>query len=292
MTVQLAIDIGGTKTLAAVVEGRTILAERKIDTPIQLTPTQWCEAIADLVRDWRGDYDIVGLAVTGLVDKGVWSALNSKTLPVPDRFAIEQALQDRLRAPVRAFNDAQAAAWGEFRFGGQRARNLFYLTISTGIGGGAIVNGKLLTGRNGLAGHAGQLRLSGDTEDVIRIEDLASGQWMAAEASKSGYDISAHDIFERARSGAPWASNIIDSSAKRVALVCRNIQLLLAPEVFVVGGGIGLADGYLDRVRLLLSALPEAERPEIHASELGTHAGVIGAADHARLSLNTGGGNA
>ena len=292
MTVQLAIDIGGTKTLAVMVDGRAILAERKIETPIQMTPTQWCEAIADLVKDWRGDYDVVGLAVTGLVDKGVWSALNPKTLPVPDRFTIEQALQNRLRAPVRAFNDAQAAAWGEFRFGGQRARNLFYLTISTGIGGGTIVNGKLLTGRNGLAGHAGQLRLSGDTEDVIRIEDLASGQWMATEASRRGYDVTARDVFEQAQLGAPWARNIVDSSAKRVALLCRNIQLLLAPEVFVIGGSVGLAYGYLDRIRMLLSALPEAERPEIHASELGTHAGVIGAADHARLSLNTGGGDA
>lgn len=286
---QLAIDIGGTKTLAALVKGADVAAEKQIATPRHLPAEHWCDAIDDLVRDWSGRYDGAGVAVTGLVRGGVWSALNPAILPVPGGFPLEQALRRRLNVPVRALNDGQAAAWGEHRFGAGKGRDLFYLTISTGIGGGAIVDGKLLTGRHGLAGHAGQLRLSGG-EPPLRIEDMASGQWMAAEAQRAGHGGSAQAIFEAVQAGAAWADGIVQRSAGAAALLCRNIQLLIDPGVIVIGGSVGLADGYLGRIRSLLAALPLVERPEVLASGLGKYAGVIGAADSVRSLINAGGG--
>ena len=285
----LAIDIGGTKTLAALVDADRVLGEREMPTPRLQTAERWCGAVADLARDWRGGYGAAGVAVTGLVDEDRWSALNPAFLPVPGRFPLVAALRAELKVPVRAVNDAQAAAWGEHRFGAGAGRDLFYMTISTGIGGGAEANGRLVTGRNGLAGHIGQLRL-GAPGDQRRSEDLASGSGIAAAARAADHAVSARLVFAEAERGAAWAQAIIDASAAMAARLAHTIQFLYAPELIVIGGGVGLASGYIGRIRSLLAELSPAERPEVAESALGKHAGVIGAADLARSLINDRGG--
>ena len=126
----LAIDIGGTKILAALVADGAVLHERQIVTERNLGADAWCEAVAGLAAGWRGRFDRVGAAVTGIVADGRWHALNVGILPVPAGFPIVEALSTRLGCPVLAINDAQAAAWGEFRFGAGQARDLVFLTVS------------------------------------------------------------------------------------------------------------------------------------------------------------------
>ena len=280
----LAIDIGGTKTLAALVDGSEIMAEREIATPRNANADEWLTTLATLVQPWQGEYDAVGAAVTGLIDNGCWSALNPSTLPVPGGLQLQQRLSERLESEVLAVNDAQAAAWGEYQFGAGCNRDIVYLTISTGIGGGVIIDGKLLTGRNGLAGSAGQLRLLAE-HDEQRIEDIASGQWIASQAMLAGHPGTAKSVFAAAANGQAWAERIIAESANAGALLLRNLQLLLAPERIIIGGSIGLAEGYMARLNKSLTILPLPERPELHAAALGKHAGIIGVADLVRHTL-------
>lgn len=273
----LSIDIGGTKIIAALVAGETVLEEVTVPTLRDAGPDVWIAAVAQASRTWLPRCRGVGIAVTGLIDDGRWSALNPATLGIPQGYPLVDKLRQTFSLPVFAANDAQAAAWGEHRFGAGKNENCAFLTISTGIGGGLVLNGKPLLG---LAGHFGLLRLP--SLDANPLEDDVSGRWFAAQALQAGHHAEAPAIFAAAGKGEAWARQIIDRSATRVALLCRDIQLMFDPARIVIGGGIGMADGFLDLVRSKIPAEPARLRPRVVPTQLGRHAGVIGVADLAR----------
>ncbi len=274
----LALDIGGTKMLAALLRGNEVLETYRMPTPRSGDPEQWLTALFDAISGWKGRYDTVGVAVTGIIDDGCWSPLNRKTLDIPDRFPLVEIVR-RLAGTdaVLAANDAQAAAWGEHSFGAGQGQDLVFLTISTGIGGGIVVNGRLL---GGLAGHFGLLRSL--DEDAGVLEDHVSGNWIAAQAAPHQPGATAREVFEAAATGHDWAKDIVQATARQTALLCRNIQLVLDPARIVIGGGIGLAPGYLESVRQALGSLPPRLTPQLHASALAESAGVVGIADLAK----------
>ena len=271
----LAIDIGGTKTMVCLVKDGRVVQEVQFPTDQRLGPDGWIDAIAAGVANWRGSYDRIAAAVTGIVVDGNWDALNPATLNLPDSYPLIDKLHDTFGVAAIAVNDAQCAGWGEYRFGAGAQEDMVFLTISTGIGGGIVLNGRLL---QGTAGHFGLFQ--GYFECSHRpLEDSISGHWMSAEACKAGYDVEAPAIFAAARSGAPWASHIVAISARRLAMLCQNIQLALDPKRIVIGGGIGLAEGYIDQIRSAFTFPKISLRPTLVSAGLGRHAGVIGAAD-------------
>ncbi len=271
----LAIDIGGTKTLAGLVAGAKVLESFTVPTARAAGPDAWLAAVAEGARTWRGRYARVGIAVSGLVAGGTWSGLNPKTLGVPQRYPLTERATAALGAPSFAANDAQAAAWGEYRFGAGGAADMVFLTISTGIGGGLVLGGRP---RLGLAGHFGLWR-GPSAAHAGPLEDEVSGRWLAAEAAAAGRPADAAGVFAAAGAGEAWAERLVALSAERVARLSADIQLGLDPERIVVGGGIGLAAGYLERVRCYLADLPERCRPELVPARLGVHAGLVGVAD-------------
>ena len=113
----------------------------------------------------------------------------------------------------------------------------------------------------------------------MAFETLASGSFIAEAAPKGQ---AAPAVFAAAGRGEPWAEAIVDRSADVVARLCGNLQLLFDPAVIVVGGGVGLASGYRERLVARLADLPPHLKPEIRAAALGKTAGVIGVADLAR----------
>ena len=279
----LAIDIGGTKTMACLVKEGKVIEEVQFATDHNLGPDGWIDAIATKVSNWRGSYGRVAAAVTGIVVDGHWQALNPATLNLPQDYPLIDRLRGTFGVDAIAVNDAQCAAWGEHRFGAGAQKDMVFLTISTGIGGGIVINGRLL---QGTAGHFGLFQ--GYFECSHRpLEDSISGHWMHAEACKAGYELEAPAIFAAARSGAPWASHIIAISARRLAILCQNIQLALDPKCIVIGGGIGLAEGYIDQVRGAFTFPKISLRPTLVSAGLGRHAGVIGAADLAIAQSNS-----
>lgn len=269
----LAIDIGGTKTVAALVTGGQASDVVTFPTDQAAGPDTWLAEIADRFAPSTRGFSRVAAAVSGLIHEGRWSALNPATLNLPPGYGLVQRLEALFSVPSYAANDGQAAAWGEYRYGAGEGEDMMFLTISTGVGGGIVVGGQPLLG---LAGHVGLLRsLSSDGP----FENATSGRWIASEARKQGRDVSAIGVFEAAASGERWADEILDRSAQRVALLCTDLQLLLDPRRIVVGGGVGLASGYLDRVRAKLGETPDRLRPTLVAARLGAHAGLIGVAD-------------
>ena len=208
MTV-LALDIGGTKLLAALVTDGRVVEEARVPTDISEGPDRLLDAAATLAAPWRGRYRAIGAAVTGLVRDGRWRTLNAATLDLRDWVPLADGLAARLGTPVRCVNDAHAAAWGEYLRGAGAGHDMVFLTVSTGIGGGIVLRGRLL---EGLAGSFGQLV----DETGVRIEDRAAGRWMAAQAAAAGHPTDAAGVF--AAAGAPWADRILDAAAARASL--------------------------------------------------------------------------
>lgn len=274
----LAIDLGGTKTLLGLVSGGACLESRRIATRTGAGAEQWLDALVQAAAPWRGAYATAAIAVTGRIAGGRWYSFNPDVLPVPAGFPLVEALARRLGVPVRALNDAQAAAWGEYRFGAAQGCDAVFITVSTGIGGGLVLGGRLVTGHRGVAGHLGQYR-GGAGVDGPWLEHLASGGALARAAALAGHPTDAAGVFAAAAAGADWAERLLDEAAGRLGSACASLQALLDPDCIVIGGGVGLAPGFLARLRNHVAALPEVVRPDLRAAALGELAGILGVAD-------------
>lgn len=276
MTTVLAVDLGGSKIMACLVQDGRILEENRVATPREGGVDAWMEAVGQLAKSWQGRFTLTGVAVTGLVQRGHWQALNPDTLPIPAGFLLEAELARRLHVPVTSLNDAQAAAWGEFVAGaGKDAGDIVFVTLSTGIGGGVIMDGRLLLGRSGMAGSIGQVRLPAGR----RLEEIASGAGMVRCAMATGQRVDTEGLFAAAASGDAWATAIVDQAVDATAILFHDLQYLYDPARIIVGGGVGLAPGYLERIRAKLAHLPGIERPELVPAALGARAGIFGIAD-------------
>lgn len=291
MTATLAIDLGGTKILAALVVDGRVVDRANAATDRQAGPETWIAEMRSLSRRWAGQFDRLGVTVTGIVRNGCWTALNPAILGIPPDFPLADRVGAAFGLVPALANDAQAAAWGEFVHGSSAGQDMVFLTISTGIGGGVITGGRLLTGRSGLAGSFGQLAPLSD--DGPRIEDIASGRWIGAAAAAQGHPDDARAVFDAARggpvlSGQTWAREIIGTSASRVARLCRAVQLMFDPAVIVIGGGIGLAPGYLALIQAEIDLHPALLRPTLARAALGADAGAVGIAALATNAIPTG----
>ncbi len=276
MTIVLAVDLGGSKILACLVQNGQVLEERRVPTPRAGGVAAWMDAVGELAAPWTGRFALAGVAVTGLVRRGRWQALNPDTLPIPAGFLLEAELTRRLRVPVSSLNDAQAAAWGEHVAGaGKGVQDLVFVTISTGIGGGVILGGQIVMGRSGMAGSIGQIRLPGGR----RLEEVASGSGIARLAAEHGHDAGAGEVFQAAAAGKEWAASVLDQAVEVSAILFRDLQYLYDPARIVVGGGVGLAPGHLERIRAKLAHLPDVERPELVPAGLDARAGIFGITD-------------
>ncbi len=271
----LALDVGGTKTLAALVRDGVILDRRTIATPQGVGTDIWFAAIATLAADWQGQYSALGAAVTGLIEDGHWSALNPVTLAIPERTPLVARLTEMFGVPSVALNDAQAAAWGEYRRGAGTGQDMVFVTVSSGIGGGIVLGGRLVQGARGLAGSLGQT-LGAPGAD--RLETRASGFGMAAAAATIGQSPDTRAIVAAADAGAPWANAILDTAAADLAVALSDLQRLVDPQCVVLGGGIGLVPQFRERLLAQLGTIPSRLRPNIVPAALGADAGIMGIA--------------
>ena len=158
---------------------------------------------------------------------------------------------------------------------------MVFLTISTGIGGGIVLGGRLITGRDGLSGHFGQMLIAVD-DGYQRLEDAASAGALERQAAELGHAVDGSAIVGAAAAGEAWAHDVVAASADRLAVALCSIQMAIDPDCFVIGGGLGLAPFYLDCVRRRLASVDERMRPQLRPAALGANAGLLGVADLAR----------
>lgn len=278
MTEGFVVDLGGTKTAAARVAAGLIGDRLQAPTDGQAGFRAQIDSMAALLDrlGYRAGQPL-GVAVAGRVDAaGRWYAVNAGTL---EGIAGEPLL-DRLRArfgpEIILRNDAAAATLAEARLGAGRGAERFgYLTVSTGVGGGVVLNGRLLASRDGLAGHVGFVS-SPFGDDLCgsgrrgTVESVAAGRAIARAAGVP-------DARAAFAAGTPEAAAAIERSARAVARLCADLRAIFGLDRIAIGGGVGLADGYLRRVNGHLAGEPALFRVELVPAALGQDSALLGA---------------
>lgn len=310
--VTCGIDIGGTKIAGAVVdEAGTILAESTVTSPA--TDAAAMEAaVAALVTELSAEHPVaaVGVGAAGYVDAERATVLFAPNIAWRDEpLARELARITGLRVVVE--NDANAAAWGEFRYGaGHDVEHQLMVTVGTGVGGGVITDGRLQRGAFGVAAEIGHMLLvpggelcgcgnhgcyeayASGTALVRQAREEARGSSLQAKGllDRAGGDIDAITgplITEAAKAGDRFAIERLEDLGHWLGLGLASLAAVLDPAVFVIGGGVSAAGDLLlepARQSYLRQLSGRGYRPEaeIRLARLGNRAGVIGAADLAR----------
>lgn len=280
----LAIDIGGTKLAAALVDSDLQIRDRReLPTPASKTPDALRAALKALVEPLQTQATHVAIASTGIIRDGVLLAINPLNLGGLVHFPLVQTLNDLTGLPTMAVNDAQAAAWAEYRALADEISDMAFITVSTGVGGGVVSNGKLLTGSGGLAGHLGHTLadphgpLCGCGR-VGCVEAIASGRGIAAAARDDLAGCDAKTIFARAAQRHEQAMWLVAHSAAVVARLIADVKATTDCQCVVIGGSVGLAEGYLALVESYLAQAPLAYHVKLQAAHYRHDAGLLGAA--------------
>ena len=281
----LAIDVGGTKVAVATVTAGSIRERRQFATPRTGRGADLVDAIVREVGPVPPGRR-VAVAATGLVRGGHLTALNPTTLPIEDRFPLAAAIERAIGVAPLVVNDAQAAAWGEYRYGaGRGCRSFAFVTVSTGIGAGIVSDGRLLVGSAGLAGHLGHVVADrrGPPCGCGRrgcLETLASGSAIGRRGSELlRRTVSAPEVFAEAAAGDADATALLDDAAGHLAEAFADLAAVCDVDRIALGGGVGLADGFVDRVRRAMQALPATFRRPLDLAVAGADAGLLGAAN-------------
>jgi glucokinase len=312
MPLAIGVDIGGTKVAAGVVDddGRVIDTERRPTPGHDIAETE--RVIAEVVEVLGKRHDIVavGIGAAG------WIASDRATVLFSPHLAwrnepLRDALADRIGSPVTVENDANAAAWAEYRYGAaQGARVVVCVTLGTGIGGGLVVSGVLYRGAYGVGCEYGHMSVVPEGRRCACgnrgcWEMYASGSALARDARELAEvsPVSAHRLLElaggdpdeltgqlvtdAAREGDPAAVEIYTTMGQWLGRGLASLAAIIDPVVFVIGGGVSEAGDLLiapARETFRRSLTGRGFRPvaEVKLAQLGPNAGLVGAADLAR----------
>lgn len=203
--------------------------------------------------------------------------------------------------PVRGGNDANVAALGEmWQGGGKGYTDLVMLTLGTGVGGGVIIDEKIIAGKHGLAGEIGHIHIRDEETErcncggVGCVEQIGSATGIAREARRKmaasdmpsamrefGDDITAKDVLDAAKAGDALAMEVVEIVGHYLGLACAQAALTVDPEIFVIGGGVSKAGQFLidviDKHYARFMTISE-NRAVIGLAQLGNDAGIYGAA--------------
>ncbi|MEU6850757.1 ROK family glucokinase [Actinacidiphila alni] len=311
MGLTIGVDIGGTKIAAGVVdEEGSILETVKVPTPP--TPEGVVDAIVDAVRQVSTGHQIeaVGIGAAGYVDDKRATVLFAPNINWRHE-ALKDKVEQRVELPVVVENDANAAAWGEYRFGaGQGHSDVICITLGTGLGGGIIIGNKLRRGRFGVAAEFGHIRVVPDgllcgCGSQGCWEQYASGRALVRYAKQRANatpenaevllalgdgtvdGIEGRHISAAARQGDPVATDSFRELARWAGAGLADLASLFDPSAFIVGGGVS------DEGELVLDPIRKSFRrwliggewrphAQVLAAQLGGKAGLVGAADLAR----------
>lgn len=310
----IGIDVGGTKVLGGVVsETGEILTTARRDTPRE-GGRALTQAIADVANELAHEFpvDSIGVSAAGFISSDRKTILATPNIAGWNGINLDRELNEILGKTIVLENDANAAAWGEFKFGAGRGRNdLMLLTLGTGVGGGLILDGALFRGAFGIGAELGHIRIVPEGHLCgcgIRgcLEQYSSGSALlrhAREAISACPDIARNllargdgtleglkgeHITDAAREGDPVAMAAFNTMASYLGAGIASLCAVIDPSCIVIGGGvIDAGEIFLGPTReAALRLIPFSGKhpyPEIVAAELGNHAGLVGVADLSRI---------
>jgi glucokinase len=296
----VAVDLGGTQLRAALVDAQAnILLREEVKTAAQAGPDVVVGQIVELVNAVLRqctDKLILGIGISspGPLDTKKGIALSLPTISGFTEYPLGAELRLRLPYAVQLENDGIAAAIGEWKFGaGVGFQNVVFVTVSTGIGGGVIVDGHVMRGRRGMAGHVGHMAV---VQNGARcncgntgcIEAYAAGPAFTARARARAAiektllakDCESRDVFAAAKMGDDLAVSMVQEEAHYLAMGFTSLLHLYSPDVLIMGGGLSnefgmlhpLIDTYVqDNAMAAFKSVP------IVKAKLGGNAGLVGA---------------
>ena len=311
----VGIDIGGTKIAGALVnEAGEIIRDLKVPTPAN-DPVALQAAVVKMVEELRAGEQVsaVGVAAAGFIDAKQSVVYYSPNLSWRNE-PLKEKLEAELGLPVVIENDANAAGWAEYRFGaGAGYHHMMMLTIGTGVGGAIVANGELFRGGFGIGAELGHMNFvpkgklcgcgqhgcleqygSGTALLNSAKELVASGSEEAKrlkELSDSVPELTGNEVYKAIQEGDPGALRLLTELGSNLGLAVASLVAVLDPEIVVIGGGVSAAgELLLEPIRAAyLEHLPaRGFRPELKivGAQLHNDAGVVGAADLARLHSN------
>ena len=301
----IGVDLGGTKISTAIstIEGN-ILANVVLPTKAEEGEVavlgRIIQSIDEVIVGSSTSIDeveAIGIGSPGPLDAKKGIIITTPNLPFKD-YTLVQPLKEKYNIPVYLDNDANAAAIGEYMFGaGKGKESIIYFTVSTGVGGGAVLDGKVYRGHTSNALEIGHTTVDPNGPrcncgNLGCLEAMSSGTAIAkkgkeavstnVETSLKKYDtITSYEVFKEAEAGDEVAKDIIDNALTYLGIGVANAIATFDPEMIIIGGGVSKAgDIVFDTVKKVVNKRcfkSMAESCEIVPAGLGSDAGVVGA---------------
>lgn len=299
----LGIDLGGTNTKVGLVDAGGLVARERFKTKAVQGTSQWLDNLRAAV-DKLGGHELqpvaAGVASPGIIQRPQGVVTRSPNLPAWNGFALAQEVGRALDLPARVENDANCYALGEYHFGAGKGRDLACFTLGTGVGGGLIIDGKLVIGPLGTGGELGHTMAVSDgrtcgcgAQGCVESYASATGLLgMLSEALEQGKKTSlnresqASDIGSAAQAGDALAQELLDEAGRALGRAFANVATFTGLDLIIIGGGVSPA------WPLMASAAAEAmeerlhlvapSRIDIRLARLGDDAPLLGAAAIAR----------
>ena len=296
----LGIDVGGTKIAAGIVS-----EQGQLDSPV-VTPTRAADGYAVSIRQlhdviqrlFAPGITAIGICAPGPLNPKTGVVINPPNLPGWRDVPLARDVEQRYGVPCRVENDANAAGLAEALFGAARGlSSVFYVTWSTGIGAGIVLDGRIYHGKNGAAAEGGHVTIDYASGAICNcgsrgcIEVLASGTAMADRARRLLHEypatvlaepISAESIGCGAAAADPLALRVLDESALMLGAWLGSMISILDPDIIVIGGGVAqIGEPVFSRLRRIAPTRTInqfAAATPIVPAQLGANAGILGAA--------------
>lgn len=312
MSYTIGVDVGGTKIAAGLVteDGEVIRKALRRTPATEVEATE--NAIRELVAELREGVEVEAL---GIGAAGFCDAERSSVVYAPNLAWRNEPLKERIEASTRlrtvVENDANAAAWGEFRFGAaQDVTSAVVVTLGTGIGGGIIIDDRLIRGSHGFAGEIGHMQIKAggrrcgcglrgcwerygsgtavvhEAREIAMVAPVSAARILEL-AGGNPYQITGEMVTKAAQEGDQTAQDVLDTVAEWIGIGLADLAAILDPQAFVLAGGVSNAGeilrGPVEKAFIKnLTARNYRNIAEIRLAELGVPAGLIGAADLAR----------
>lgn len=301
----IGVDLGGTKISTAIstLDGE-ILKQTVVATKAEEGEQPVLERIigtisevlvgADISKD---EVEAIGIGSPGPLDAKKGVIITTPNLPFKN-YNVVQPIKDKFGIPVYLDNDANVAAIGEYMFGaGKGTKNIVYFTVSTGVGGGAVLNGQAYRGNTSNALEIGHMTVDAhgprcNCGNIGCLEAISSGTAIGkkgreaaqtkVETSLKNYDnITSYEVFVEAKKGDAVAKEIVDNAMNYLGIGVANAISIFDPEMVIIGGGVSkVGDILFDTVRNVVNKRcfkSMADACKIVPAGLGTDAGVVGA---------------
>lgn len=288
MNYYIGIDIGGTNLRASILDEEfNIIDKFKIENNVPLGPEANVGALCDEIKERWSNYNpvAVGVASPGPLNLKEGIIINPPNLIGWENFHVKRFIEQSLNLPVKINNDANVAGYSEAKVGaGKGAESVYYITLSTGVGGGFIYKGEIVNGFNSVAAELNNMIINEDTyshSGLNRggVEGQCSGVSIARIATERlKKNMTTKDVFERGNAGHPECKEILDQWVLNISKAIANIIVTVDPEVIVLGGSVILHNQeYLKMIREQVRSLVfPGLNVNIKLAEIGDDTGLIG----------------